>query len=177
MKGIIIHLSFTIISVIGTLLFWYYDILGLNMYGTCSFIITNYTIPVLTTVSAVIFIVLGYFSLNYFNKHMPETSGLRLKKYQEARKYSLFIFGISIIEIINAVLTYVAMANCWKANPNPAVYFVVTLVNLLKLVEFVFLLYVSSNNKIFRRRLRKIAKSCRRSQRKESVNPTLDTTQ
>jgi hypothetical protein len=71
MKGIIIHLSFAIVAVICTGLFWYYDILGLNMYGACSFIITDYTIPILTGVSAFVFIVLGYFSLSYFNKHMP----------------------------------------------------------------------------------------------------------
>jgi|JI6StandDraft_1071083.scaffolds.fasta_scaffold03372_5 hypothetical protein len=156
MKGVILHTTFVLLSAIVTILFWHFNILGLNMYGTCSFIITNFTIPILIGVSAIVFILLGAFSLRYFNKHMPETSGLRLKKYQEARKYSLFIFGISIIEIVNAVLTFVAMANCWSADPNPGVYFVVTLINLLKLVEFVFLLYVSSNSKIFRRKLRRM---------------------
>ena len=140
------------------------------MYGTCSFKILNYTIPVLTSISAVVFILLGSFSLRYFNKHMPETSGLRLKKYQEARKYSLFIFGISIIEVINAVFTFVAMVNCWQSNPNPSVYFVVTLVNILKLGEFIFLLYVSSNSMIFRRKLRRMC--CPAPARKGSILST-----
>lgn len=141
-------------------MFWWFKYLGLNMYGTCSFRITNYTIPILASISAAVFIVLGYFSLSYFNKHMPETSGLRLKKYREARKYSLFIFGVSIIEIVNAALEFVAMVNCWSNQPNPAVYFVVTLVNLLRLAEFIFLLYVSTNSKLFRTKLRKMARIC-----------------
>lgn len=160
MKGIVIHMTFILISIISTLLFWHFTSMGLNMFGACSFTITNFTMPVLLGVSALVFIILGYFSLRYFNKHMPETSGLRLKKYQEARKYSLFIFGISIIEIINAVLTFVAMANCWQSQPNPATYFVITLINIIKLFEFVFLLYVSCNSQLFRKRFRQLVRKC-----------------
>jgi hypothetical protein len=58
------------------------------------------------------------------------------------------------------VLEFVAMVNCWSKDPNPAVDFVVTLVNLLRLVEFMFLLYVSTNSKLFRTKLRKLARVC-----------------
>jgi len=43
---------------------------------------------------------------------------------------------------------------------------VVTLVNALKLCEFIFLLYVSSNSKVFRRKLRRMC--CRVPARKAS---------
>lgn len=62
------------------------------------------------------------------------------------------------------------MANCWSPDPNPAVYFVVTMVNILKLVEFVFLLYVSSNSMLFRRKLRRMC--CRVPIRKGSTITT-----
>lgn len=135
----------------------------------CSVVITNYTIPILIGIVAIIFIVLGYFSLNYFHKHMPDTSGLRLKKRQDAKRYETFIYGISIIEIIDAVFTFVATANCWSQNPNPAVYFVVTLVNIEKLAEFSFLLYISTDSKLFRKQLKKFLRSCFRKKKPQNT--------
>lgn len=70
-----------------TYIFWNYDLLGLNIFGLCGItFIRNpavaISIPAISLMIVIVFLGLGLFTLNYFRRHMPNTIGLRRKKYQ-----------------------------------------------------------------------------------------------
>ena len=83
----VIYILSVLIALGMTVFFYYEDLLGLSIFGLCS--ISFIRSPTLSYVPAVsmllavlLFISAGLFSLRYFRRHMPNTVGLRNKKYK-----------------------------------------------------------------------------------------------
>jgi hypothetical protein len=70
-----------------TVFFYYEDLLGLSIFGLCtiSFIRSpslSYVPAVAILLAVLLFMSAGLFSIRYFRRHMPNTVGLRNKKYK-----------------------------------------------------------------------------------------------
>jgi len=82
----IIYVTTIVFALTVTYVFWYFDFLGLNIYGLCgvTFIrqpAVKIYVPAFTLVSVIVFFSVGFFTIKYFKKHMPNSIGLRKKKF------------------------------------------------------------------------------------------------
>lgn len=101
----------------------------------------------------------GLFSIRYFRRHMPNTVGLRSKKYKESRILNFYIFGYSIFLIIQLVINIVELLNCRQPDPRSFLEVFVTVLNLVRLSQFIFFFVIVFKNDSFRRSFKKFWKS------------------
>ena len=83
----VIYLLAVLIALAITVFFYYEDLLGLSIFGLCtiSFIRSpslSYVPAVAILLAVLLFMSAGLFSIRYFRRHMPNTVGLRNKKYK-----------------------------------------------------------------------------------------------
>lgn len=90
---------------------------------------------------------------------MPNTVGLRSKKYKESRLLTVYIVGYSIFLIILLVINIVELLNCHKSNPQSFLEIFITVLNLVRLSQFVFFFVIVFKNESFRRSFKKFWKS------------------
>jgi hypothetical protein len=100
-----------------TLILWFEDLLGLNIFGLCSISFIRMPdlsyVPPLTILAVIlIFLFVGLFTTRYFKKHMPNTVGLRWKKYRENRVLFYYILGFSVYLVVNLSINILELVNC-----------------------------------------------------------------
>lgn len=88
----------------------------------------------------------GLFSIRYFRRHMPNTIGLRNKKYKESKILTIYIVGYSIFLIILLVINIVELLSCHQSNSPSFMQVFITVLNLVKLSQFVFFFVVVFKN-------------------------------
>jgi heme/copper-type cytochrome/quinol oxidase subunit 2 len=118
------YIIITLVALLVVLAFWHWDLLGLSIFGLCgiSFIrdpTHTLALPIIMLAAVVVFLVFGLFTIRYFNKHMPNSVGLRLKKYKENKILSYYVIGFSIYLIANLSINIVELLNCKDKDPNP----------------------------------------------------------
>jgi heme/copper-type cytochrome/quinol oxidase subunit 2 len=97
-------------------------------------------------VLVVVFLLVGLFSIRYFRRHMPNTVGLRSKKYKESRLLTIYIVGYSIFLIVLLVINILELHNCRQSNPQSFLEIFITVLNLVRLSQFIFFFVIVFKN-------------------------------
>lgn len=158
------YIIITLVALLVVLAFWHWDLLGLSIFGLCgiSFIRDpNHTLalPIIMLGAVVIFLVFGLFTIRYFNKHMPNSVGLRRKKYKENKILSYYVIGFSIYLIANLSINIVELVNCKNKDPNPTLEIFITIFNAFRIGQFIFIFVIIFKNHSFRLGVKKFWKS------------------
>jgi len=114
--------------------------------------------PIAFLISIVVFAGLGLFTINYFKKHMPNTIGLRKKKYQESRILLYYVIGYTFYLSAYLGIETLELINCRSSNPQPSILPFVTVFNILRLSQFIYIFLIIFQNYAFRQQLKKFCK-------------------
>lgn len=118
----VIYLLAVVLAIGLTLGFYFWDLLGLSIFGLCSVTFIrrpdiSYVLPAAMLAVILLFMFTGLFTLRYFKKHMPNTIGLRRKKYKENKILSYYIIGFSVYLSMVLIINVVELFNCRQPNP------------------------------------------------------------
>ena len=80
------------------------------------------------------FILFAAVTYRYFRKHMPESSALIKRKYEENLLITRFTIGMSIIQCFFSAAMLVLYFNCLSSSPNQQILIFATIFNLTRLV-------------------------------------------
>lgn len=113
----IIYIIAIVAAIILTWIFWNFNLLGLNIFGLCSFSfirMPNLSFALLLTMTAIIvvFLLVGVFTIKYFKRHMPNTIGLRKNKYNKNKVLIYYIIGFTVFLIVNFAINIVELFSC-----------------------------------------------------------------
>jgi hypothetical protein len=113
----VIYIVTGLIAAALTIGLYFWDLLGLNIFGLCSITFIrmpdNSFIPLAAIlVMVVLFLFVGLFTIRYFKKHMPNTIGLRRKKYKENKTLSYYFVGYLTFLIITLTINIVELFSC-----------------------------------------------------------------
>ena len=146
-----------------TALLWWGRLIGLNIFGLCE--MTFIREPALSLVPLIVlcvltavFLVVGVFTVNYFRKHMPDTVGLRYKKYQESKLLMYYLVGYGLLQTVSLAINIAELVNCESSNPSASFLPLVTVYNILRIVRFLYIFFILFNNLQFRRVFKKYIK-------------------
>jgi len=99
-----IYVGLFIIAAVATYVMWYEGVLGLNIFGFCGITFIrapniNIGIPIAIISCTVVFLLAGVFAIKYFQKHMPNSIGLRKRKRYEQQNIVFYVVGYSVFGI------------------------------------------------------------------------------
>lgn len=117
---------------------------------------------------ALIFCIIGLFTRSYFNKHMPGGESFRRKKLKESRIIFLYVTGFSIFLFLMGLIELLVNINCIQKSPLSGITVLVTIANISRLMEFVFLLVLVLMQDNFRRKFKRMLKNIFESQSSKS---------
>lgn len=142
-----------------TIFFYFEDFMGLNFYGLCGLTATrrlswNLTLPIMEIICSLIFMVLGIFTFVYFRKHMPGGERFKRRKVEESKIIFMYVTGFSIFDIIMSTMSLLLDLNCTRPQPIPELNLLVTITNVIRLVEFGFLIFLIMFNEKFRKKFK-----------------------
>ena len=126
--------------------------------------------PVFILIVAIIFSFIGGFTYFYFRKHMPNSESFQRRKYNESQIIGMYVVGFSLYTTLIGVLTLIIDINCLNSSPLPGITIFVTIMNGLKLAEFVFLLYLIIKNNYFRYKLKRFLRGIFQQQRTKTMS-------
>lgn len=144
---------------------WEEEFLGLNIYGLCSLTFIrapnqSAIIPILPIISNAIFVIAGLFTIQYYNKHMPNTVGLRKKKHVQKQLLLIYVFGYSLFWLVDSITDMLLYFRCQNDTISSNFSPVISIRNTLNIFEcfliFVIVYRTESVRKAFKKFMRKI---------------------
>jgi hypothetical protein len=136
-----------VISFVIVVLAWAFSWIGLSQLGICEFTSTSgtpteYEFPIFQLAYGFFFAVFAVWTYRYFRAHMPQTSALNRRKWEESMLIARFTIGMSIIELLYSVANFVLFNNCQLYDPLPSMMVFATIFNLTRILEFCYLIAV-----------------------------------